>query len=177
MGRILSKKPTRICRALLFAVALAAAHADALTMMAQQTGLGAAATGRAIGDSVETDAVTAATDATNRWLAAVDAGKFAESWTSAAEVFKLGVKENDWVVDLDSIRSKLGKTVIRELKTARFSTTVRGAPLTGEYVTMSYLTKFAFAPLATETLIVSKEQDGEWRIAGYNIVKAPAEQQ
>jgi Protein of unknown function (DUF4019) len=171
----LSNQPTRIGRALLCAAALATAHAEARTLMAQQTGVGAAATSRAIGDNVEPDAVTAATDAANRWLVAVDAGKFAESWTSAAEVFKLGVKENDWVVDLDAIRSKLGKTVIRELKTARFSTTVRGAPLTGEYVTITYLTKFAFAPLATETLVVSKEPDGEWRIAGYNIVKAPAE--
>ena len=67
----------------------------------------------------------------------------------------------------------LGKTTMRELKTAQFSTTVRGAPLTGEYVTISYLTKFASAPLATETLIVSKEADGVWRIAGYNIAKAP----
>ena len=41
------------------------------------------------------------------------------------------------------------------------------------YVTISYLTKFASAPLATETLIVSKEADGVWRIAGYNIAKAP----
>ena len=38
---------------------------------------------------------------------------------------------------------------------------------------MTYLTKFANAPLATETLIVSKESDGEWRIAGYNVGKAP----
>ena len=68
---------------------------------------------------------------------------------------------------------KVGKATMRELKTAQFSTTVRGAPLTGEYVTISYLTKFASAPLATETLIVSKEADGVWRIAGYNIAKAP----
>ena len=88
-------------------------------------------------------------------------------------MIKLAISESDWVGDLDSIRGKLGKTTMRELKTAQFSTTLRGAPSTGEYVTISYLTKFANAPLAMETLVVSKEADGEWRIAGYNIGKAP----
>jgi len=167
------KAHIRLTRALILAGALAAVPAYALPTVAQQTSLGAAATGRAIGDNVSDDAVTAATEATNNWLAIVDAGKFADSWKNTAEVFKLGVAESEWVVDLDAIRTKLGKTTMRELKTAQFSTTLRGAPMTGEYVTISYLTKFALAPLAMETLVVSKEADGEWRIAGYNIGKAP----
>ncbi len=157
----------------LFAGALAVVHAQALPAAAQQTTITPGATGRAIGDSQDQDAVTAATEATDHWLAIVDAGKFADSWKNTADVFKLGVTETQWVVDLNSIRSKVGKTTMRELKTAQFSTTLRGAPLTGEYVTISYLTKFADAPLAMETLVVSKEKDGEWRIAGYNIGKAP----
>ena len=83
------------------------------------------------------------------------------------------MSQANWANDLDSIRGKLGKAMMRELKTAQFSTTLRGAPSTGEYMTISYLTKFANAPLALETLVVSKEADGEWRIAGYNIGKAP----
>ncbi len=88
-------------------------------------------------------------------------------------MIKLGVTETEWVADLDAIRGQVGKTTMRELKNAQFSTTVRGAPSTGEYVTLKYLTKFAQAPLATETLVVMKEADGVWRIAGYNIAKAP----
>jgi hypothetical protein len=167
------KIPIRAPCMLLLAGALAIVHAQALPTMAPQTTISPGATGRAIGDSADQDAVTAATEATNYWLAIVDAGKFADSWKNTAEVFKLGVTESEWVVDLDAIRGKLGKTTMRQLKTAQFSTTLRGAPLTGEYVTISYLTKFANAPLATETLVVSKEPDGEWRIAGYNIGKAP----
>jgi hypothetical protein len=159
--------------ALLLVGVLATVHAQALSIVAQQTILSPAATEHAIGDPVNQDAVSAATEATNHWLAIVDAGKFADSWKNSAEVFKLGIAETEWVVDLDAIRAKLGKTTMRELKTAQFSTTLRGAPLTGQYVTISYLTKFALAPLAMETLVVSKEADGEWRIAGYNIGKAP----
>jgi hypothetical protein len=148
-------------------------HAQALPTPAQPSTVTPAATGRAIGEVVDQDAVTAATEATNHWLAIVDAGNLADSWKNTAQVIKTGVSETDWVVDLNAIRGKVGKTTMRELKSAEFSTTIRCAPLTGEYVTILYLTKFANAPLAMETLVVTKEADGEWRIAGYNIAKAP----
>jgi hypothetical protein len=125
------------------------------------------------GEASDQAQIAAATTATEHWLSAIDAGNLADSWKAAAEVFKLGISEADWVADLETVRNTLGKTTMREFKTARFSTKVRGAPLTGEYVTISYLTKFTNVPIAAETLIVSKEADGEWRIAGYNIGKAP----
>lgn len=152
--------------------ALACAPAHTLVLVAQGT-ISPTATGRAIGDPVPLDAVSAATQASEHWLAVLDAGNFGDSWKGAASVFKLGVTESEWVGELENMHSKLGKTTMRELKGAQFSTTIRGAPMTGEYVTVSYMTKFANAPLAMETLIVSKEADGEWRIAGYNIGKAP----
>jgi Protein of unknown function (DUF4019) len=154
----------------IFLAALAGAHSQ---LAMAQGSVGAAATGRAIGDPTPPDAVSAATLASDHWLAVLDAGNFGDSWQGAAEVFKLGVSQADWISQLEDIHSKLGKATMREMKNAQFSTTLRGAPSTGEYVTISYLTKFANAPLATETLIVSKEADGEWRIAGYNIAKAP----
>ena len=158
---------------LLLAGVLANANAQALPTVAQQSTIAPAATGRAIIDPVNPEAVAAATKATDHWLAIVDEGKFADSWKDAAVVFRLGVTETEWVTELEAIRARLGRTTMRELRAAKFSTTVRGAPLTGEYVTLSYLTQFANAPIAAETLIVSKEADGEWRIAGYTIGKAP----
>jgi hypothetical protein len=128
-------------------------------------------------DPVSRSAVVDATRATDQWLAAIDAGKFADSWKDAAEVFKLGVTQNDWIGDLTTIRGQLGQTTMRELKSTQYSTRLRGAPATGQYVTVTYLTKFANALLAVETLVVSKEGDGEWRIAGYHIGNAPAEEQ
>ncbi|HEY1460264.1 MAG TPA: DUF4019 domain-containing protein [Casimicrobiaceae bacterium] len=154
----------------IFLATLSGAHSQ---LVMAQGSVGAAATGRAIGDPVPPDAVRAATLASDHWLAVLDAGNFGDSWKGAAEVFKLGVSESDWISELEGMHEKLGKTTMREMKSAQFSTTLRGAPSTGEYVTISYLTKFANAPIATETLIVSKEADGEWRIAGYNIGKPP----
>jgi hypothetical protein len=151
---------------------LACAQAHAKLVLAQG-GIGPPATASAIGDPVAADAVKAATQATERWLADLDSGNFGDSWKGAANVFKLGVTESEWVAEFESMHARLGKTTTRELTGAQFSATIRGAPTTGEYVTVSYLTKYANAPIAVETLIVSKETDGEWRIAGYKIGAAP----
>src|SRR5271169_2958236 len=124
-------------------------------------------------DAVGASAVVEATRATDQWLAAIDAGRFAESWKDAAEVFRLGSTEADWIGDLAAIRAQLGQTATRELKSARYSSRLRGAAATGQYVTVTYLTKFANAPLAMEALVVSRERDGEWRISGYYIGSAP----
>jgi hypothetical protein len=114
-----------------------------------------------------------ATKAVEQWLLLIDGGNFGDSWKGAAQVFKLGVNEQEWVSEFAAMHARLGKTTTRELKSAQFSTTLRGAPTSGEYVTMSFLTKYANAPVATETIVATKEADGAWRIAGYNISKAP----
>jgi hypothetical protein len=128
-------------------------------------------------DALSRSAVVDATRATDQWLAAVDAGRFADTWKDAAEVFRLGATQEDWIKDLAAIRAQLGPTTTRELKSAKYSTRLRGAPATGQYVSITYLTKFANAPPTIEALVVSREQDGEWRISGYYIGTAPAEQQ
>jgi hypothetical protein len=124
-------------------------------------------------DRENAPAIAAATAASEKWLIALDSDNLLATWQEAAEVFKLGVKQSDWVADLEAIRTQLGKVTMRELKTAQYSTTLRGAPVRGDYVTLTFLAKFANAPLAAETMIISKEADGVWRIAGYNIGKAP----
>jgi len=48
---------------------------------------------------------------------------------------------------------------------------------TGDYVIVTYLTKFEKTPLVEETLAVAKDAIGQWHVAGYDIalssVKAP----
>ena len=117
-------------------------------------------------------AVAAATTEGNKWLAALDAGRYAETWADAATVFKEGAAQGDWIAQLTNIHETLGKAVIRKLESADYSRTLRGAP-TGDYVTIIYLTQFERAQIALETLALTKEPDGHWRVAGYNIGRAP----
>ena len=115
-------------------------------------------------------AVAAATQEAIQWLAALDAHRYADSWTEAAAVMKTGRTQESWVRDIGTPREALGKSLIRELKRAEYSTVVRGAP-EGKYVTAAYLTQFSNAPPAIETILVVLE-DGRWRIGGYSIERA-----
>lgn len=116
-------------------------------------------------------AVTAAKGQATHWLDALDAGRHAESWNDAAAVMKEGRNQQDWIREVATPRESFGKSVMRELQRAEFSTTVRGAP-SGKYVTVIYLTQFAKAPLVYETILLTLEGD-QWRIAGYSIERAP----
>jgi hypothetical protein len=116
-------------------------------------------------------AVAAATQKATAWLDALDAHRYADSWSGAAPAMKDGRTQDDWVRDVGTPRESLGKPVMRELKRAEYATLVRGAP-EGKYVTAEYLTQFSKAPPAIETILLMLE-DGRWRIAGYNVERAP----
>jgi hypothetical protein len=119
---------------------------------------------------------TAASAESDRWLGLIDHGKFDESWMAAAVVLQEAVPQKDWSVDLAARAPKLGRMIMRERKSETYSRTLRGAP-TGDYVIVTYLTKFEKAPLVEETLAVARDAIGQWHVAGYDIalssVKAP----
>jgi hypothetical protein len=116
-------------------------------------------------------AVATATQEATAWLDALDAHRYADSWSGAAAVMKNGRTQDDWVRDVGTPRESLGKPVMRELTRAEYATLVRGAP-EGKYVTAKYLTQFSKASPAIETILLMLE-DGRWRIAGYTVARAP----
>jgi hypothetical protein len=135
----------------------------------------------AAGSNDAADAALAATIAAagaegDRWLDLIDRGKFDESWMAAAVVLQETITQKEWSADLAARQPKLGRTIMRERKTETYSKTLRGAP-TGDYVIVTYLTKFEKTPLVEETLAVAKDAIGQWHVAGYDIklssVQAP----
>jgi hypothetical protein len=122
-------------------------------------------------------AMIAAADAEgDHWLDLIDHGKFDESWMAAAVVLQETIAQKEWTADLAARQPKLGRTIMRERKSATYSKTLRGAP-TGDYVIVTYLTKFEKTPLVEETIAVAKDAIGQWHVAGYDIqlssVKTP----
>ncbi|MEP6997774.1 MAG: DUF4019 domain-containing protein [Betaproteobacteria bacterium] len=170
---------------LLFALSLAAltwvaqaGHAAAQPVPAPAASPAAAA---AVSNDAAADAAMAAMIAAggaegDRWLGLIDQGKFDESWVAAAVVLQEAITQKDWTADLVARRPRLGRTIMRERKSGSYSRTLRGAP-TGDYVVVTYLTKFEKTPLVEETLAVAKDALGQWHVAGYDIalsaVKAP----
>ena len=85
-----------------------------------------------------------------------------------AVVLQETITQKEWSADLAARRPKLGRTIMRERKSATYSRTLRGAP-TGDYVVVVYLTKFQKTALVEETLAVARDAIGQWHVAGYDI--------
>jgi len=108
----------------------------------------------------------------DHWLDLIDHGKFDESWIAAAVVLQETITQKEWSADLAARQPKLGRTIMRERKSESYSKTLRGAP-TGDYVIVTYLTKFEKTPLVEETLAVARDAIGQWHVAGYDIKLSP----
>jgi hypothetical protein len=109
---------------------------------------------------------TAAETAATAWLAQVDAGKYADSWTSAATAFKQAVTQEKWQDAVKRVRDQVGALKSRTKASAAPMTNPPGAPA-GEYVIFQYSATFEQRATATETVTAVRDADGSWRIVGY----------
>jgi len=110
----------------------------------------------------------AAVSVIENFLQLVDAGRFAESWDATSSFFKQQVSKEQWVKQLDSIRSALGPLVKREIKNQKYTKSLPDAP-DGEYVVIQFTTSFTNKNIAIETVTPMLDNDGEWRVSGYYI--------
>jgi hypothetical protein len=69
---------------------------------------------------------------------------------------------------MKSVREPLGTVKSRKLQSAKYSTTLPGAP-DGEYVVLKYDTSFEKKDSAVETITMALDKDGKWRVVGYYI--------
>jgi hypothetical protein len=105
--------------------------------------------------------------AAESWLAGVDAGKYADSWTDASTRFRAHLEQPAWVAKLTEVRTPLGATKSRRLQSVRFTTNVGGDAPTGEYVVLKFDTVFENKGAFTETVTPMKDADGKWHVTGY----------
>src|SRR5262245_58128959 len=110
----------------------------------------------------------AARKAAVNWLLVVDGGRYGESWDEAAEFFRKAMTRTQWVEALQKARAPLGKVRSRKLRSARFMTSVPGAP-PGEYVVIEYETDFEHRSGGVERVTPMKDPYRAWRVAGYFI--------
>lgn len=108
----------------------------------------------------------AAASAALTWLKLVDAGDYAQSWATAAELFRNRIGRDAWVSRVSGLRDPLGAVTSRELAGAKFERSLPGAP-DGEYVIVRYTTRFEHKAGAVETVVPMKDTDGHWHVSGY----------
>jgi hypothetical protein len=114
------------------------------------------------------EAVQLAAREAEEWMAKLDAGKYAECWTEASEIVKNAVTMEKFESSIKAVREPMGKLESRKLQSASYTTLLPGVP-SGEYVVILYETSFDHKPMAQETVIMSREKDKVWRVAGYYI--------
>jgi len=116
----------------------------------------------------DSSAEKAAQQSAQTWLALVDGGKYGQSWSEAAQLFKQAVTQSQWESAARGAREPLGKLQSRKLQSAEFRRSLPGAP-DGEYVVIQYATSFENKKSAIETVTPMKDKDGVWRVSGYYI--------
>jgi hypothetical protein len=114
----------------------------------------------------DSEAVPQAQAAASAWLALVDAGNYSRSWEQAASLFKSAIGQTSWAAAAQAARAPLGVLRSREVKSAIFTHTLPGAP-DGEYVVVTYASRFQNRASALEIVTPLREKDGAWRVSGY----------
>ncbi|MCC7327394.1 MAG: DUF4019 domain-containing protein [Burkholderiales bacterium] len=116
-----------------------------------------------------------ALDAAERWLVAVDAGRYADAWAMASAPFKSAVGRDQWRDGIRDIRKDYGGIVTRkgekmayvgEKPAPDYPTT---GPKEGMQIGIHFDSRFAGDRRATEEVTMVFEKDGLWRVAGYYI--------
>ena len=118
--------------------------------------------------AADTAAERAAQQSAQTWLVLVDTGKYGQSWSEAAQLFKQAVTQSQWESAAKGAREPLGKLQARKLQSSEYRRTLPGAP-DGEYVVIQYATSFENKKSAIETITPMKDKDGVWRVSGYFI--------
>jgi hypothetical protein len=111
---------------------------------------------------------SAAQKSAEQWLALIDAGKYAESWETAAGYFQTAVPQDQWEHTIAAVRGPLGDLVSRKLTGAHYTKSLPGAP-DGEYVILLFDTSFVNKKTAVETVTPMLDADGAWKVSGYYI--------
>ena len=113
------------------------------------------------------EAEEAALAAARPWLALVDEKQYGASWQQAARQFRNAAPQEEWIQKSGSVREPMGAVQEREVRSAKYATSLPGAP-DGEYVVVQFDTCFENKEHAVETVSCVKE-DGDWRATGYYI--------
>ena len=100
------------------------------------------------------------------WLVLIDGARFAEAWETAAEAFRKGLPREQWELAAVQARTGLGPLMGRKLRTASHTRQLPGLP-DGEYLVIQFDVRFERRLLASESLVLEREKDNRWRVAGY----------
>ncbi len=105
------------------------------------------------------------------WLTEIDQNHYAQSWTDASPSFQKAVASNQWIADLNRVRTPLGKCTVRKLASSMHRTEVPSptGPQKGDFVVAQFRSSFENLAYAVETVCFERAPDGTWKASGYYV--------
>lgn len=100
------------------------------------------------------------------FLFLVDTEEYARSWEVSSQVLKGMLTKEAWSEKITEIRSFLGPVVERIQQNIAYTDSASDVPA-GEYVVMTFMSKFELRERVTETITLMLGDNDQWQVVGY----------
>ena len=104
--------------------------------------------------------------AASQFLFLVDTEEYAKSWEVSSERLKKMLTQKAWNEQITKIRSFLGPIIERIHQDISYTDSAIDVP-SGEYVVMTFISKFEFKERVTETITLMLGDNDQWQVVGY----------
>jgi len=117
-------------------------------------------------DPLKRDAARLSADS---WLNLLDARDYFDNWDKANLVFKSGINKASWQAIWRGVRDPYGDFQGRTFKRLDSKFHLPEDPKEDKWIVVQYDSVFSKRS-ATEIVALKQDKDGQWRVAGYNVV-------
>jgi hypothetical protein len=100
------------------------------------------------------------------FLFLVDTEDYAESWQVSSAVLQKMLTKQAWSEKISELRTFLGPIVERVQQNIAYTDDAIDVP-SGEYVVMTFVSKFELRERVTETITLLLGDDNKWQVVGY----------
>ena len=100
------------------------------------------------------------------FLFLVDTEEYAESWEVLSATLQTMLTQQAWSEKISELRSFLGPIVERVHQNIAYTDDATDVP-SGEYVVMTFVSKFELRERVTETITLLLGDDNRWHVVGY----------
>lgn len=101
-----------------------------------------------------------------QFLFLVDTEEYSRSWEVSSQILQKMLSEQAWNEQIAKIRNFLGPVVERIQHDISYTDTATDVPA-GEYVILTFISKFELREQVIETITLILGEDSQWRVVGY----------
>ena len=101
-----------------------------------------------------------------QFLYLVDTEEYSKSWEISSHILQKMLTKKAWNEQITKIRDYLGPIVQRMYHDISYTDTATNVP-EGEYVILTYISKFKLRDRVVETITLMLGDDNQWQVVGY----------